>query len=61
MSRFGGGPSGLQGVLLALSSKIKTLWRQRNIKKSNSLAGFNKEHFEFWRPTPILTFVSCVT
>lgn len=30
MSRFGGGPSGLQGEPLALSSKIKTLWRERN-------------------------------
>ena len=29
MSRFGGGPSGLQGAPLALSSKIKTLWRER--------------------------------
>lgn len=29
MSRFGGGPSGLQGAPLALSSKIKTLWSER--------------------------------
>ena len=29
MSLFGGGPSGLQGLPLALSSKIKTLGGQR--------------------------------
>lgn len=28
MSRFGGGPAGLQGEPLALSSKTKTLWRE---------------------------------
>lgn len=36
MSLFGGGPSGLQGLPLALSSKIKTLWKQkdRDVKKT---------------------------
>lgn len=67
MSRFGGGPSGLQGAApLALSSNSKTLWKEekkekRKKSKAKWLHGLGSEiHADVGPRVKTVSFVMCI-